>query len=176
MVVLRKLGKPLTYLLLIVGAVVMVYPLVFSLTASVTSPAEYVRSTSFPVPRLYVDHYRRLFQPALLIHFADWLGVTLIRITWLVILGTALSVLCGHLFSRLRFRGRELAFLILLGSLLVPGIVSQVPLFVMMARWPLAGGRDILGQGSSGFINRVRSLVLPGIANAYNIFLVRQTL
>jgi len=175
MLVLRKLRKPLIHLLLIVGAAVMVYPLVFSLAASLTSQAEYVRSTWFPVPRLYVDNYRRLFQPALLPYVANWVGVTLVRILWYIVWPTAVAVLCGYVFARLRFRGREVAFLVLLGSLLVPGIVFQVPLYVMIARWPLAGGNDILGQGGSGFINQLPSLLLPGIVNAYNIFLVRQT-
>ena len=174
MLVLRKLGKPLIHLLLIAGAAVMVYPLVFSLAASLTSQAEYIRSTWFPVPRLYLDNYRRLFQPALLPYVANWLGVTLVRILWYIVWPTAVSVLCGYVFARLRFRGREVAFLVLLGSLLVPEIVFQVPLFVMMARWPLAGGNDILGQGGSGFVAQLPSLLLPGIVNAYFIFLMRQ--
>jgi multiple sugar transport system permease protein len=77
-------------------------------------------------------------------------------------------------FARLQFRGREVAFLILLGSLLVPNIVFQVPLYIMMARWPLAGGNDILGQGGKGFVDQLPSLLLPGIVNAYFVFLMRQ--
>jgi len=174
MLILRKLRKPLTHLLLIVGATVMIYPLVFSLAASFNSPREYADTTGFPIPSSYLENYRTLFQPMLLPRITGWVGVTLIRIAWFVVLGTAVSVLCGYVFARLRFRGREVAFLVLLGSLLVPEIVFQVPLFVMMARWPLAGGNDILGQGGSGFVNRLPSLLLPGIVNAYFVFLMRQ--
>ena len=174
MLTLRKLGKPLTHLLLIVGAAVMIYPLVFSLAASFTSPKEYAATIGFPIPSSYLENYRTLFQPLLLPRMVGWVGVTLIRVTWFVVLGTAVSVVCGYVFARLRFRGREVAFLVLLGSLLVPEIVFQVPLFVMMARWPLAGGNDILGQGGSGFVAQLPSLLLPGIVNAYFIFLMRQ--
>ena len=44
-----------------------------------------------------------------------------------------------------------------------------------MARFPLAGGNDILGQGGSGFINHWPALLLTGLVNAYYIFLMRQT-
>ena len=156
------------------GSAVTVYPLVFSLAASLTSQAEYARSTWFPVPRFYLVNYQRLFQPVVLPDIANWLLITLFRIVWYVVLGTAVAILCGYVFARLRFRGREAAFLVLLGSLLVPGIVFQVPLYVMMARWPLAGGNDILGQGGRGFVDQLPSLLLPGIVNAYFVFLMRQ--
>ncbi len=171
---MRKLGKSLIYLLLTMGSAVMVYPLAYSLAASLTSQAEYIRYAWFPVPTGYLVNYQRIFQPAVLPDIANWFWVTLIRIIWYVVLGTAVAILCGYVFARLRFRGREVAFLILLGSLLVPAIVFQVPLYVMMARWPLAGGNDILGQGGKGFVDQLPSLLLPGIVNAYFVFLMRQ--
>ncbi len=174
MPIFGKLGKPLIYLLLTMGSVVMVYPLVFSLVASFVSPREYAAARGFPMPSSYLENYRTLFQPIMLPRMTGWVGVTLIRITWYVVLGTVVAILCGYVFARLRFRGREVAFLVLLGSLLVPEIVFQVPLYVMMARWPLAGGNDILGQGGSGFVGRLPSLLLPGIVNAYFVFLMRQ--
>jgi multiple sugar transport system permease protein len=170
----RRFGKPLTHLLLMVGSAVMIYPLIFSLAASLTSPREYAQATVFPIPSFYSENYRTLFQPMLLPRLTGWVGVTLVRIGWYVVLGTMVAVLCGYVFARLQFRGREVAFLILLGSLLVPEIVFQVPLYVMMARWPLAGGNDILGQGGSGYVGRLPSLLLPGIVNAYFVFLMRQ--
>lgn len=171
---LRKLKKLPVHLLLIVGAAVMVYPLLFSLSASFTSPREYASAIGFPIPSFYLHNYRTLVQPTLLPRLMGWVRVTLVRIVWFVVLSTTVSVLCGYVFARRRFRGREVAFLVLLGSLLVPEIVFQVPLYVMMARWPLAGGNDILGQGGSGFSGQMPALLLPGIVNAYYIFLMRQ--
>jgi multiple sugar transport system permease protein len=57
----------------------------------------------------------------------------------------------------------------------MPGIVYYVPTYVMIARWPLAGGNDIFGQGGSGFANEWPALLIPGLVNAYYIFLMRQS-
>jgi multiple sugar transport system permease protein len=174
MFTLRNLKKLPVHLMLIIGAIIMLYPLAFSLAASFTSPSQYAAARGFPLPTDYFHNYLTLFQPMMLPRLAGWVGVTLIRIVWFVVLSTAVAILCGYVFARRRFRGREMAFLVLMGSLLVPEIVFQVPLFVMLARWPLAGGNDIFGQGGSGFINQLPSLLLPGIVNAYFVFLMRQ--
>ncbi len=58
---------------------------------------------------------------------------------------------------------------------MLPGIVFQVPTFVMMARWPLAGGNDIMGQGGYGLINQWPALLITGLVNVFYIFMFRQT-
>lgn len=65
--------------------------------------------------------------------------------------------------------------MVLLSSMMVPGIVYFIPTYVLMARFPLVGGNDILGQGGSGFINQLPSVLLTGLVNAYYVFLTRQT-
>ncbi len=59
--------------------------------------------------------------------------------------------------------------------MVLPGIVYQVPTFVMMARWPLAGGNDIFGQGGTGFMNQWPALLIPGLVSVFYIFMMRQT-
>ncbi|MBA3943068.1 MAG: carbohydrate ABC transporter permease [Herpetosiphonaceae bacterium] len=170
--------KPLSqrvtlHTILILGSIVMAFPLVFAAAASLTTQADFIRSPWFPKPTPTLLNYRVLLFSA--DKFPRWVFNTLVRIVWFIVLPATVAVLCGYVFARLRFRGRSLAFGILLGSMLVPGIVYQVPLFVMLARWPLAGGNNLLGQGGSGFINHWPALLLPGIVNVYYIFLLRQT-
>jgi multiple sugar transport system permease protein len=50
-----------------------------------------------------------------------------------------------------------------------------VPTFVMMARWPLAGGNDLYGQGGTGFMNQWPALLIPGLVSVFYIFMMRQT-
>jgi multiple sugar transport system permease protein len=75
----------------------------------------------------------------------------------------------------LRFRGREAAFLYLLSSLMIPGIVFWIPTYVMMARFPGAGGNNWIGQGGHGFVNEWPALLIPGLVNVFYIFMLRQT-
>ena len=164
------------HLILIVTSLVMMYPLVYGAVASFTTPAEYIRSTWMPLPSgLFLKNYTDLFNPRMMPMISRSVVVTLFRTLWYILFTSVSSILCGYIFARLRFKGKEAAFFYLLCSLLVPGIVFQVPIYVMMARMPLAGGNDILGQGGSGFINQMPSLLLGGLVSAYYIFLMRQS-
>ncbi|MEO7912971.1 MAG: carbohydrate ABC transporter permease, partial [Roseiflexaceae bacterium] len=165
--------RVLLHAVLLLGSIVMAYPLVFGASASLTTVADFIRSPWFPQPTPTAMNYRILLFSAS--KFPIWVFNTVVRVLWFILLPGTVAVLCGYVFGRLRFRGRELAFITLLGSMLVPGIVYQVPLYVMLARWPLAGGNNMFGQGGSGFVNQWPALLLPGIVNVYYIFLLRQT-
>jgi multiple sugar transport system permease protein len=167
-------GRVLVYACLIAGSIAMAYPLAFGIAASFTTIKVYYQSTWFPIPdSLYLDNYLILFSSRARVLL--WVSNTLIRIAWYVTLPGMAAVLCGYVFARLRFRGRDAVFLLLLSSLMVPGIVYHVPTYVMLARWPLAGGNNLYGQGGSGFVNEWPALLIPGIVNVYYIFLLRQT-
>lgn len=170
------LAKIPMHVLLALGSLVMVYPLIYSFAGSFTVQSEFIRSTWFPIPQsLHLNNYQNLFYPTMIPLITRSVGVTLLRTIWYILWTGVTSILCGYVFARLKFRGKEAVFIILLSSMLVPGIVFQVPIYVMLARWPLVGGNSILGQGGSGFINQLPSLLLPGLVSAYSIFLVRQS-
>lgn len=167
------LSRVLLYLFLIVTSLIMAYPLLFILVAGFTSQPDYQRSTWFPMPSaLYFDNWIEFLRsPDLLI----WVGNTLVRAVWYSVIPAVVALLCGYVFTRLRFWGRDVIFLLLLGSLMVPAVVYVIPTFIGLARLPLVGGNDIYGRGGSGFINTWGALLLPGLVNAFYIFLMRQT-
>lgn len=171
--------KPMTlsrialYAFLIVTSIVMFYPLLFMLVAGFTSRVDYQQSTWFPIPKsLYLDNWAGFLSRPDLWH---WIGNTLIRVVWYITLPGAIAILCGYVFTRLRFRGRDTIFILLLASMMVPPIVYVIPTFIGLARFPLVGGNNILGQGGSGFIDTWGALLLPGLVNAFYIFLMRQS-
>jgi multiple sugar transport system permease protein len=61
-----------------------------------------------------------------------------------------------------------------LTGLVVPAILTSLPTYVMLARFPLAGGNDILGVGGSGFINKWPALLILGMVDVFALFLVKQ--
>jgi multiple sugar transport system permease protein len=168
--------RALLHLILIIGSVAMAYPLVFALIGSFATVEAYAKTETpwLPIPNVaYIGNYIFIFStrtPVL-----RWIVNTAARTAWYILLPGTIAVLCGYVFARLRFRGRNFVFLFLLSSMMAPGIVYQVPHYVMLARWPLVGGNNIWGQGGSGFINHWPALLIPGIVNAYYIFLLRQT-
>ena len=91
-----------------------------------------------------------------------------------VVTNVLLSALAGYAFARLRFPGRNLLFLLVLATLMVPYQVTIIPLFVIVRHIPLFGGNDLLGQGGIGWINSYWGLIVPGAVGAFGIFMLRQ--
>jgi len=169
-----SLGRFLTYALLIVGSLLMAYPLFYALAGSFCNIEDFYASPWFPIPRhLYLENYTVMATASFPILL--WVKNTLLRIAWYIVVPGTAAILGGYVFARLEFRGREVAFLYLLSSMMLPGIVFWIPTYIMMARFPGVGGNNWLGQGGSGFINKWPALLIPGLINVYYIFLFRQT-
>jgi multiple sugar transport system permease protein len=66
----------------------------------------------------------------------------------------------GYALAKLRFAGRNLLFVLVLGTLLVPGAVTLVPLFVLMAKLEL--------------VDTLWAVILPTAAGPLGVFLMRQ--
>lgn len=167
-------NRLLVYLAVIGGSVVMAYPMLYTLLGSFASLRDLGASPVLPIPRhLDISNYEALFSQQL--DTPRWVFNTLVRIVWYTVVPGSCAVLAGYVFARLRFRGREGTFIFLLSSMMVPGIVFWIPTYIMLARWPGAGGNNWLGQGGHGFVNEWGGLLIPNLVSVYFIFLFRQT-
>lgn len=70
------------------------------------------------------------------------------------------SILGGYAFARIKFPGRDVIFLVYLGSIMIPFVVLIIPLYQFMV--------------AIGWVDRVPALILPWIFTAYGTFLMRQ--
>ena len=77
--------------------------------------------------------------------------------------GTVTATLCGYAFARLRFRGKKFLFTLCVGSMLLPNMVTLIPLYLMWTR-------------IFHLNNSYLPLILPYFCGggAFNIFLIRQ--
>lgn len=167
-------GRFLTYVTLIIGSLIMAYPLFYALVGSFSDIEDFYARPWFPIPtHLYLENYTVMLTADFPVFL--WFGNTLLRIAWYIVIPGAAAILAGYVFARLTFRGRDAAFLYLLSSMMLPGIVFWIPTYIMIARFPGAGGNNWLGQGGSGFINQWPALLIPGWINVFYIFLFRQT-
>jgi multiple sugar transport system permease protein len=82
--------------------------------------------------------------------------------------------MAGYAFARLKFRGREVLFWLIVASMAVPWHVLLIPRFLIVRFFPLFGGNDILGRGGSGMVDSVWALILPGLISAFGVFMFRQ--
>ncbi|HMN29450.1 MAG TPA: carbohydrate ABC transporter permease, partial [Caldilineaceae bacterium] len=105
-----------------------------------------------------LDNYTKAWS---MLPFAQFYWNT-IRITFLSIIGTVISCsLAAYGFARLRFRGRDLLFVILLATLMLPSQVTLIPQYIWFARL--------------GWVNTYLPLIVPAfLGNPFSIFLLRQ--
>jgi multiple sugar transport system permease protein len=196
---LKVTRRALLYAVLILTSLVMAFPLLFGVAGSIAATDDYARTPWFPIPYhpTFLNYYLALGGTNTVSTSAfgsstterkisardtpsgdvpRWALNTIIRAAWYIIIPAVCAVMAGYVFAKMRFKGRDAVFIYLLSSMMLPGIVFLVPTFVMMARFPLAGGNNILGQGGSGFINQWPALLITGLVNVFFIFMFRQTL
>ncbi len=155
----RTINKTLIYSLLIISSLVMIFPLFWMISTSLKSLQEISTFPPiwFPPKPLWENYIEALtFQP-----FALYAKNTII-IAVFYILGNVLSAtLVGYGFARLRFPGKNVLFMILLSTMMMPKIVTLIPLFLIFK--------------NLGWINTYLPLTVPAfLGEAFFIFIMRQ--
>ncbi|GGD53571.1 carbohydrate ABC transporter permease [Pseudoxanthomonas indica] len=143
---------------LLLLAIISLAPLLWMLSVSFMPAGQ---ASRFPPPLLpsgvTLDNYRMLFGRTGMAHnFANSLLVS-VAIT----LGSLLvNTMAGYAFAKLRFRGRQRIFQVLLAALVIPAQVAMLPLFLLMKQL--------------GLVNSFGGVIVPALATVFGIFLVRQ--
>lgn len=157
----RRTGLPwssiVTYLLLFIGAAIVLYPFFYMVMNSVKPGREILHSpTSLPSEITfsgYVGVFRRLRMGLL---FRN----SLILALSITALNTALSALAAYAMAKIPFPGRERIFSFMLVTIMIPGILFLIPTYVIMF--------------NLGWVGQFRSLIIPSAVSVFNIFLLRQ--
>ncbi len=156
----RSLTRGLAYALLTLAAAFMVVPFVWMLSTSLKAD-QYVLSMPpqlIPDP-LTLESYTRLAElfPIARMVFNSVLAAAVTTLGQLITCSMA-----AYAFSRMRFRGSNVLFLLYLATLMVPQQVTITPLFILVRYL--------------GWINSYPGLILPGVFSAFGTFLLRQFL
>lgn len=93
-------------------------------------------------------------------NFIRWLFNTALLSVMRACLQLLFSAMAAYAFARLRFPGRDFIFAFMLATMMIPGAVTLVPAYVLMAKLD--------------WINRTYSLIIPGLISAGSIFLLTQ--
>jgi multiple sugar transport system permease protein len=148
--------RVLVYVLLIGVALLFLVPFVWSITTSFKTIPDSTNVNLIPHPwttsawhDIWTNYDFKLY-----IRNSVFLAV-LITATNMLLAG-----LGGYAFARLRFPGRELLFLLVLGTLMVPDQLRLIPVFVMLTNWHL--------------INSFSGYILISMVTATNLFFMRQ--
>jgi multiple sugar transport system permease protein len=177
-----KRRKPL-YLLghasLLLGGLVLLYPVLFIVLVGFMTKEEYASTVIglFPWPEeITFKNYATLVFGSADSNVQTYFVNSLLRTGYSVVWACLTSLLAGYVFARLKFAGRETLFLALLASQMIPGVVGLIPTFIQYARWPYAGGNDVF-FGGQGILDSFWVYVIGGPAiNIMGTFLMKQSL
>lgn len=146
------------YVVLTLGLVAMVMPFVWMILGSFKTNAEIRQypTTFWPIePTL--DNYAQLFGR---LDFTTFFTNSVIVAFFVTAGNIVFSSMVGYALAKLEFRGKRLLFVLVLATLMVPGVVTFVPLFVLTA--------------NLGLVNSYPGLILPFLITPLGVFLMRQ--
>ena len=156
--VVRILVKIFLYTFPLLMALIVLFPFYWMINSSLKTLDEYRLSVpTFWPHQVQFSNYAEAFTAANLGRlFINTVIVGVIS----TILSLIITVLSAFAFARLEFRGKNLLFLLLVATMMVPGEILTIPNFVTLARL--------------GWINTYKAMVAPWATSVFSIFLLRQ--
>ncbi len=146
------------YVVLAAGMVAMIFPFVWMILGSFKTTEE-IRQypLNFWPLEPTLANYTALF---VRLDFANFFVNSLVVAVFVTAGNIVFSSMVGYALAKLDFAGKKVLFVLVLGTLMVPGVVTFVPLFVLTA--------------NLGLVNSYPGLILPFLIAPLGVFLMRQ--
>ncbi len=176
-------GRWVTYVLLVVGAIVFIAPMVWLISASFQGLGEIFSQPPRWIPKHpTTTGYRQFLNLGHLTNAQRgqgtgdwrWFANSAFVAFSVTFLQTFFNAMCAYVFAKRDFPGRNAIFMLFLATMMVPGQVTLIPNYIITKHIPLFGGNDILGMGGHGWLDSYWGLIMPGTVSAFGIFLLRQ--
>ncbi|MFC4401560.1 carbohydrate ABC transporter permease [Gracilibacillus xinjiangensis] len=152
------LSRTTIYILLSLGAVLMLLPFVWMISTSLKAPNEVMAMPPVWVP---AEWKFENFTEAMRVAPFDRYFINSVIVTIVSTIGELITtILAAYAFSRIQFYGRDIVFAVLLGTMMVPSEVLLIPNFVTLS--------------NLGWIDTYSALIIPWTASVFAIFLLRQ--
>lgn len=156
----RLLSGTALHLVMIAGAFLTLLPFLWMLGASFMTAGE---ASTFPprfIPRHFtLANYLLLFKR---LKIANFFMNSLILSVSVSLVSLFVNSLAGYAFAKYYFRGKRIVFTVLLSSMIIPGQVTMLPVFLLLNKM--------------GLLNTYFGIIIPGMASIFGIFLIRQYL
>ncbi|MBD5149333.1 MAG: carbohydrate ABC transporter permease [Oscillibacter sp.] len=151
--------KFLTYFFLILGSLIMVFPFLWMLLTSFKTIPESMQVPIVIFPSaLRWDKYKEVLDN---LPFIKLYWNTILLVFFRVLCAIFFSSMAGYAFAKLKFRGKNILFTIVLMQMSLPSQIFLIPQYQMVAKM--------------GMANTIFALVFPGIVSAFGVFFLRQT-
>jgi len=160
----RRFGKagPGTYVILVVVAIISIFPLYWSLVVASHDNSAIAAYPPVLTPGTQLWHnITRLFDSGEVnVDFWKALINSAIVASTVTVAVVFFSALAGFAFAKMRFRGRNALFLLVIATMLVPVQLGVIPLYIEMVHF--------------GWVNHLEAVIFPNLVTAFGVFLMRQ--
>jgi multiple sugar transport system permease protein len=151
-------GRALTYGVLVVGLIVWILPFAWMLLGSVKTQREILQRPPTWWPQEFTwDNFGAWFGQ---LNFGQFFGNSIVVALFTVAGNLVFCSMVGYALAKMDFPGKKALFLVVMVTLMVPGVVTFVPLFVMVS--------------SLGLVDSYAALILPFVTTPLGVFLMRQ--
>lgn len=154
----RRVTSAARYVLLIGGSLVMLAPLIWMVLASFKTLPEILKVPPTVLPESFnLDNFRTVLSDTEFPRY--FLNSTIVAVVsvFSVLLTSSMA---GYAFAKFQFPGRNVLFVLVLATLMIPFQVRVIPLYVL--------------TNELGLLDTYPGMVLPGLVDAFGIFLMRQ--
>lgn len=151
-------GTALVWFTLIATAVIALFPMYWLFTNAFTPITSVPPLTPILIPSFQLDNFDRLLVNNKF--YSNWMLNSLIVGVVVTVWHIIFDTLAGYAFAKKNFPFRNLFFWLIVSTLMIPIHVTFIPLYIIIRQF--------------GLIDSLWALILPGTANAFGIFLMRQ--
>jgi multiple sugar transport system permease protein len=155
----RRISSTIIFIFLVAGSILILSPVWWMFATSVKSMKEVM---SFP-PTFWPSewHWENYIETLNAAPFIRYTLNTLFLTAFAVVVNTLANSFIAYGFAKIRFKGRNVLFAVLLATMMLPGFVTMIPHYVMFAKL--------------GWLNTYLPLIIPQFfGGAFFIFLLRQ--
>jgi multiple sugar transport system permease protein len=157
--VARIAGRVVLYLVLTAGGLVMLLPLAWMLSTASKPLDEAIAPVFIPFPSKFML-FENIVSAFGRVPMATFFKNSAIVSSCAVVGDILLASLAGYSFAKFKYPGRDLLFTLVLATMMIPGFVVIIPLYIVVYRF--------------GWLNSYQGLIVPGLVGAFSIFLMRQ--
>ena len=149
----------LTVILLAIG-ILFIFPFLFILSSSFKISGDIMKTPLQLIPlNPTVQNFHVVFNTPML-DFGRWYSNTIIMAASTIALKSFIVTITGYAFAKIKFKGSNIIFLLLLSALMIPSDIMIIPRYIIFSRL--------------GITDSMWALVLPYTFDIYFVFLIRQ--
>jgi multiple sugar transport system permease protein len=164
-----RIRRAIAYAVMFLVAALFAIPFLWSVSTSFRTLADTVAGFSLLPRHWTTSGYHEAFHT---FNFGQYTLNSAIIAGAITLSNLFLASLGGYAFARLKFPGREVLFMLVLGTLMIPDQLRLVPIYLMLVNW-IPSWVGHLGWHDASLVNR-NGVILIQLVSATSLFLMRQ--